>query len=73
MFARFRFADLFIRYSLRLLLAGMAAVTFLLVIDAPLANSLLNRLPFPKAAQMFMTTAVAALLLLVFASMNLAP
>lgn len=67
LFARFRFADLFIRHGLRLLLAGLAALSLVLLINASLVNRLLIRLPFAKAGYLFLATSVAAVLLLAFA------
>lgn len=67
LFARFRFADLFIRYCLRIVLATSAALALVLLIEAPSILHLVSRMPFPEAARMFLVTTIAAALLLTFA------
>lgn len=67
LFARFRFADLFIRYGLRLLLAGFAAVSLVLLVNSSWITGWLIRLPFVKAGHLFLATSITAILLLIFA------
>jgi two-component system, LytTR family, sensor kinase len=67
LFARFRFADLFIRYSLRLLLASMAAAVLILLVDAPFIRDVAARSEYPRAIRFFVTTILATALLADFA------
>jgi two-component system LytT family sensor kinase len=66
LFARFRFADVFIRYSLRILLAGLLAVVLVMVIQSPSLWHFASLAQFPGAIHIFATSALAAALLLSF-------
>jgi two-component system LytT family sensor kinase len=70
LFARFRFADLFIRYSLRILLASLLAVILVLITNGPFVSRLANLTAFPGAVYFFSASALAALLLLPFALLD---
>ena len=70
LFARFRFADLFIRYSVRILLASASAVAFVLVMEAPFFARLTHQTEFPRAVQLFATTILATGLLVCFAPLD---
>jgi two-component system, LytTR family, sensor kinase len=66
LFTRFRFSDLFIRYSLRVLLAAFAAIGFLLLQKVPFLATAGFDVPFPDAAQALVETITAAALLFAF-------
>jgi two-component system, LytTR family, sensor kinase len=66
-FARFRFADQFIRYSIRILLAGAVALGLILLIEAPFVSMLGGLVAFPRAVHIFVTSLLASGLLLFFA------
>jgi two-component system, LytTR family, sensor kinase len=70
LFARFRFADVFIRHSLRILLASLLAVVLVLVFDAPLVVRLANQTAFPVAVRVFWGSVLATTLLLSFALLD---
>ncbi len=66
LFGRFRFADVFIRYSVRILLASCLAVLLILAAQSsPLAH-LANLTKFPVAIHMFALSMLAAALSLSF-------
>lgn len=67
LFARFRFADLFIRHSLRILLASGFAMAFITHSQWPIWQKLAARTASPVAAQFFFTSLIAAVLILCFA------
>jgi two-component system, LytTR family, sensor kinase len=66
LFSRFRFADLFIRYSVRILMAGAAAVTIAFLAQAPFILRLAGRTAFPDAVRFFGATVCAGGLFLAF-------
>jgi two-component system LytT family sensor kinase len=70
LFARFRFADLFIRYSVRILLASAWAIVFVLVLESPFFAGLTNRTEFPRAVYLFATTILATGLFVCFAPLD---
>jgi two-component system, LytTR family, sensor kinase len=70
LFARFRFADLFIRYSLRILLASLLAVALVLILDAPVVSRFANLTAFPRAVSIFGATILATFLLSSFALLD---
>lgn len=67
LFARFRFADLFIRYSVRILLASGLAMAFVAHTQWPIWQKLAARTASPVATQLFFNAAIAGTLLLCFA------
>ena len=70
LFARFRFADLFIRYSLRILLANLSAVLLVLILDGQFVWRLANLTAFPRAVYIFAASILATLLLLSYALLH---
>jgi two-component system LytT family sensor kinase len=70
LFARFRFADVFIRHSLRILLAGLLAVVLVLIFDAPWLSQLANQTASPLAVRVFGGSVLATTLLLSFALLD---
>jgi two-component system, LytTR family, sensor kinase len=70
LFARFRFADVFLQQSLRILLAGASAVALVALTEAPFLSEWATRVPFPKAARVFAASLVAAAFLLGFATLD---
>jgi two-component system, LytTR family, sensor kinase len=70
LFARFRFADLFIRYSLRILLASLSAVMLVLIINSPFVSRLANLTAFPRAVYTFAASVLVTLLLLSYALLH---
>jgi two-component system LytT family sensor kinase len=70
LFARFRFADLFIRYSVRILLASAFAVTLVFLINAPGFARLASQTEFPGVFQLFVATVLITGLLLCFAPLD---
>lgn len=70
LFARFRFADLLIRYSLRILLASGFAMCLMAQTQSPLWPALATRTASPAAAQLFLLSALAAGLILGFAALD---
>ena len=66
LFARFRFADLFIRYSVRILLASVSAAAFVLLLGSPFFSRLTNQTEFPNAVHLFATTILATGFLVCF-------
>jgi two-component system LytT family sensor kinase len=67
LFTRFRFADLFIRYSVRILLAGACALILALLVQAPFVVGPASRTAFPLAVRVFASCLFASALLLAFA------
>lgn len=67
LFARFRFADLLIRYSLRILLASGFAMCLMAQTQSPLWSALAAHTASPAATQLFILSALAAGLILCFA------
>jgi len=65
LFARFRFADVFIRYGVRMLLAGVWATVVVFIAES-WAMHLARRTPSPAAAHVFLVLFLANLLLLSF-------
>jgi two-component system LytT family sensor kinase len=70
LFARFRFADLFIRYCVRILLASASAVAFVFLMRAPWFVSVAGRTAFPGAFELFGTTVLVTGFLLCFARLD---
>ena len=70
LFARFRFADLFIRYSIRILLAGIAAGILVLLVTAPFIQQIGLHAEFPRAIQFSIATILATGLLAGFAPLD---
>lgn len=70
LFARFRFADLFIRYSVRILFASASAALLVLLIQAPFIARLTSQTAFPRAVHLFATTILATGLLVCFAPLD---
>ena len=66
LFARFRFADLFIRYSVRIVLAALCAVILAAVVESPLLGTFAKRPPFPQAVRIFSLALLCAALVLLF-------
>jgi two-component system LytT family sensor kinase len=66
LFARFRFADLFLRLSLRILLATGLATALILLIRAPFIARLESATAYPKVAGIFVSSLLATGSLLVF-------
>jgi two-component system LytT family sensor kinase len=66
LFTRLRFSDLFIRYSLRVIVAALTAVAFLLLDKASLMVRAEQAAAFPLAARAFLTTLAMAALLFSF-------
>jgi len=67
LFTRFRFSDLFIRYSLRILMAAFTAVAFLLLEKTPFLVRAESDAAFPEAARTLVEAILAAALLTAFA------
>jgi two-component system LytT family sensor kinase len=70
LFARFRFADLFIRHSLRVLLVGLTAAILGLLWRADLAERLPDMTAFPQASRFFAGCVLTAAWLLVFTALD---
>jgi two-component system LytT family sensor kinase len=70
LFARFRFADLFIRYSLRIVLASASAVAFVFLMNAPFFVRVAGQTEFPGAFRLFGSTILVTGLLLCFAPLD---
>jgi two-component system LytT family sensor kinase len=66
LFARFRFADVFIRYGVRILLAGTWATILAFAAQSSFVFHLANRAPSPQAVHVFAIILVANALLLSF-------
>ena len=66
LFARFRFSDLFIRYSLKLLLAALTALVLTLVHYSLSFFRFEGRVPFPGAARASLETLTAVPILVLF-------
>ena len=66
LFARFRFADVFIRYGVRILLAGLWATVLTVVAQSWVVLQLAHRTPSPAAAHVFLVMVMANLVLLSF-------
>jgi two-component system LytT family sensor kinase len=69
-FARFRFADLFIRYSVRLLLASISAALLILVFDTPFVRQLAANASHPRAVRFFLMTILVTDLLVCFVPLD---
>ena len=70
LFARFRFADLFIRYSVRLLLAGVSGTALILLIDSTFVREQAAHAPHPGAMRFFVAAILATDLLVCFAPLD---
>ena len=70
LFARFRFADVFIRYSVRLLLASISAAVLILIVNSPSVRQLAASASHPRAVRFFLTTILATDLLVCFAPLD---
>jgi hypothetical protein len=70
LFARFRFADLFIRYSLRIVLATGLSVALVFLTHAPFVSRLASLTAFPRTAEIFASSVLAAALLLAFSLLD---
>jgi two-component system LytT family sensor kinase len=66
LFTRFRFSDLFIRYTIRVLLATLTAIAIFLLARLPLVVRLADRAAYPDAAQALLGIALAVVLLFAF-------
>jgi two-component system LytT family sensor kinase len=66
LFARFRFADVFIRYSLRIVLASFSAVLLILAIQSSFLWHMASHVKFSIAVHVFAASGLAAALLLSF-------
>ncbi|HLK50854.1 MAG TPA: histidine kinase [Bryobacteraceae bacterium] len=70
LFARFRFADLFIRYTVGIVLASIAAAILILVVNAPFVQRLSSYTEYPSAVRFFVMTLLAAALLVCFSRLD---
>jgi two-component system, LytTR family, sensor kinase len=70
LFARFRFADVFIRYSVRLLLASISAAVLILIVNSRLVGQLAANASHPTAVRFFLTTILVTDLLVCFAPLD---
>ena len=70
LFARFRFADLFIRYCVRILLAAVAAAVLVVLVNAPLVGQIAVHSEFPDAIRFFVGTILATGLLVWFSPLD---
>ena len=70
LFARFRFADIFIRYGVRILLAGLWATVLTVIAQSWAVFQLAHRTPSPAAAHVFLVILLANLVLLSFTFMD---
>lgn len=69
-FARFRFADLFIRYSVRLLLASISAAVLVLILNSQFVRQLAANASHPRGVRFFITTILVTDLLVCFAPLD---
>jgi two-component system LytT family sensor kinase len=67
LFARFRFSDLFIRYSLRIALGALIAVAFVLLNDRISSFRFESQAAFPETARIFVEALAAFPMLFLFA------
>jgi two-component system LytT family sensor kinase len=67
---RFRFSDLFIRFSIRVLLATLTAVAFLLLERLPFLLRFEGQTAFPQATRVFLATSLAVVLVFTFAYLD---
>lgn len=67
LFARFRFADLFIRYSVRIILGALIAVAFVMFDHSISPVPFQNRTAYPETARIFVEALAAFPLLFFFA------
>ncbi|HEY2017052.1 MAG TPA: histidine kinase [Bryobacteraceae bacterium] len=70
LFARFRYADVFIRYGVRILLAGAWAATLTAVAQSWSLLQMAHRTPSPAAAHVFLVILFVNVLLLSFTFMD---
>lgn len=70
LFARFRFADLFIRYSLRILLATGLGVVLVSLIHTSFVSRLTSLTAFPRVGEIFASSVLAAVLVLTFSLLD---
>jgi len=70
LFARFRFADVFIHKGIRILLASAASALVCIAMYADWIGNLAARTAFPRAAEVFLGSMVLTVLLLKFASID---
>ena len=68
--ARFRFADVFIRYTVRILLASLLAVLMVLVFESSALRYVASLTMFPVAVHLFAASGLAATLLVSFAYLD---
>ena len=66
LFARFRFADLFVRYGVRILLAGLWASLIAFVAQSTFLAHIAGQMPSPAALHVFAVILLAGVLLLSF-------
>ena len=66
LFARFRFADVFIRYTVRILLASFLAVLLIVLSESPALRHLTGATRYPAAVHLFASSLLAAGLLISF-------
>jgi hypothetical protein len=67
---RFRFSDLFIRFSIRVLLATLTAVAFFLIERLPFLLGFEEQTAYPQATRVFLETSLAVILLFAFAYLD---
>jgi len=70
LFARFRFADLLIRYSLRVLLASIAAGILIVLVNAPFIRQIGAHTKYPRGIRYFVATMLATGLLACFSPLD---
>lgn len=70
LFSRFRFADVFIAYSVRLLLASVSASVLILAINAPFVSGIATRAESPRGVQFFLMAMLATAILGGFAPLD---
>jgi two-component system LytT family sensor kinase len=66
LFARFRFADVFIRYTVRILLASFLAVLLILLSESPALRHVTSMTRYSAAVHLFASSLLAAVLLVSF-------
>jgi two-component system, LytTR family, sensor kinase len=70
LFARFRFADVFIRHTLRLLLANALGIAVVLVLEGGIGERIGAMTAFPYATMVFVASVVITTALLLFAAID---
>ena len=67
LFARFRYADVFIRYSVRVLLAAFWAFTMVILAQSSVRWQIVHKMASPPAMHVFLVLTISTVLLLSFA------